>query len=382
MVNPQYQNDLIIKTYYEKEINTLCLLKGKRGGSIYIEFFNLYESSTDILTLNDVYIKPDRFYYDPEIEPIYQFIEESAEIKVQIIVSLHAFEICFKSNLILLEASFTEFPIVEQFPRDKEGDYYILFNLNGELLFHKKIDKRNTWTPANENNIVRFFEYGCLAYISSPNDYEGKFKRWRISTGEYVETELLRDKELVDNHYLYEYLDDFDINKEKNLLALLFSGPTNGEFCVRVLESIAFDKLTTIFSFIDSGKNGTLQFVSINPLGEKLALLAYADWNIENIPNVDILIYNFNGTKPENRIKTEINYSEISIINIQHYSPDVLCIITLNDIFLYDLISGKEIRRLVRDEESPYFVSSEIIFYSSDSNLVVFTIDNDKLSSE
>jgi hypothetical protein len=377
------------------------LLKCRLDRSLYVAIIDLTDQSTTILDIKTFFINlPGKYFKAPfdlqnnkyksgaQFEAIYAAYNKFENLlTVQspdftIINSVQAFEVDFTNTQMLLETKHVKYKIGEKY-RTGAGNpgndfYYLILDLDARVLFHEKFSPGKFGWAHAEIDYLRFLDPKTLIYWGDgSSSYKARILQlWNFASEGYTEIKLLNTDEILkDDEVYYDNIHSCALHKKARLIALAFAAHECPQYSIKILKLDSENDFEIIFNYIYEDEQSLVN-IAFNPLGDEFSILEYTHSERYYSPlNISIRTYSFKSHVPKNVVSTKINPSADYVTEIVYYSSEVLCIITSNKIFLYNILTGDEIAILKKDEGLTYHISDRKLFYLVNEKLTIFTIE-------
>jgi len=392
MINIEYYNNIILKIYHDSDSNKLALLKSKLDRSLYIAIIDLNNDSTIHFDIKDAFIDllGDHFNFPYDLTnknlaaqitahnaaySTFRNLSYTYDCDFIVAHSVHAFEVDFSNGRILLETKHTEYKIsgVERIA-SKADFYYLILNFDGKILFRENIITSRHGGHHDDRDYLRFLDPETIIYWGGFSEYDqaNPLKLWKFADGKYAEID--NGAFLDDDEPCYDSAHSCALHKEAKLIALAFGSHEIPQYSIKILKLGSENDFKIIFNYIYEDES--LAYIAFSPSGDEFSTLEYTNSEEHTAPNINIRIYSFDESHvPKNIVRTKINSHSDYIKEIIYSSSEIICLITWDKIFLYNIVNGDEIRILNRDRESPFYISADKLFYLANKKLTIFTVE-------
>jgi hypothetical protein len=389
MINPEFYNNLILNIYHDSKLNLLALLKRRLDCSVYVVIINLNDDSNIIINFERIFthllIGFDKGHYFSEPDYTNRNIATKAHNDLLadyshdfILISVFkAFEVDFKRNQIRLVTKHKEYKSTDKGrpPADKKYNYYLLLNFEGKIILSNQIADNSTY---DDRDSLQFLDHETLFVFNSEQD---EFSFWDLRSKQCTSIKVI-DYESDDDDYnnKYDYVGSYALHRESKLIIYELEDPNYGQDCIKVASIDDSNLLHTILSY--TFEEPRLSIMAFNPKGDEFAILELMPdlYSSSAIPDINIRTYSFESElQLKCTIATKINSGLGYIKEICYYAADVVCIITYDKFYLYNIITSKELGVIEREPEAPYYVSINNLFYIKNKKLFYFDYEEGEL---
>ncbi|WP_461453667.1 hypothetical protein [Mucilaginibacter sp.] len=388
MINSEFYNNNILKIYHDSKFNKLALLKRRFDCSVYIAIISLNDNSTTIINVEGIFtnllvgFNNSDYFKNPDYTNRNIAIKANKELlndysRDFILVSeFKVFEVDFNRNEILLVTAHKEYKTTDKNRPlvDNKYNHYIVLNFEGEIVLYNQINKGGR--SHDYLNSLQFLDHKTLFVFNYENH---EFTLWDLPTKQSTVTKLIDYEIYIPNEDIYyEYVGPYALHRGLRLVAFQLENPTYGQDCIKIATINDENSLEFILSY--TYQEPRLCEMVFNLKGDKIYIIEIIpELYGLNIPNVSICIYTFElELTLKHTISTKLNHS-VGIQKICNYTAEIICIITSDWFFLYNIITGFEVGFIKREPTSPYYISTNKIFYLKNKKLYHFSIEDGEL---
>ncbi|MGY4537319.1 hypothetical protein ACVW0P_001735 [Mucilaginibacter sp. UYNi724] len=369
MLNDEFITDNIVKIFADTETELFAMLMSKPDGSLYVSLRESNKDSHRIIDLKDLYLHLHSYFRNnngqnkigrPAYEDAFHLNSDLPSYKV--ISYLYHFEVNVVCQKILLQGRFINYRNGQSDHTKTEQCRYLLIDFDGEIIQDELIYERvQSYVYTYENDFIRFIDHETLMHVASDPFYHENLQIWKPFRGKHFQSEMFGDDAFQEDKGPYEYISSYAFHHATKQFAIIFQSPTYGIDAFKTFKMEVDYSLTQLSNL--NFDSADLNHCAINITGDKCAVLEFAQ---DGAANLTTNIRSYFLADLKNLAAVTDTYMEIDrnhFVNMRFVNDDVVAIVLLNNIHLFDLAKNLKLTKLEMDDLGIHYISENVVYY-------------------